>query len=119
MSLAFGPRARPAAGLQVGEHRLFPLVEALPVHVPAHGAGVVVAGDADGVAEVVQGDEHGVVVVGMVVVLLGTETVTGGHAATGETGDFLGGIDAAAAAQKEALNLAVLAARGHPCGTPR
>lgn len=64
VSLTLAPGPGPAAGLQIGQYGLFPLIEALAVHVPAGGAQFVVAGHADRVPQVVQGDEHGVVVVG-------------------------------------------------------
>lgn len=107
VSLTLGPGACPATCLQISEHSLLPLIEALAVHVPANGAGLVIAGDTNGIAEIVQGNKHGVVVIGADLVLLGAQAVAGGHAATREAG--LLGIDA-----QEALNLAVLAARGHP-----
>lgn len=49
VALSLGPGARAAAGLEVGEHAQLPLLEALPVHVAAGGARVVVAQHAHGV----------------------------------------------------------------------
>lgn len=108
MPLSLGPGARPAASLEVGQHRLLPLVKALAVHVSAAGAELIIAGDAHGVAKIVEGDQHGVVVV-RADLLLGAQALAGGHAAPGHAGVL--GIDA-----QEALNLAEVAARGHARG---
>lgn len=105
VALPFGPGASASAGLQVGEHRQFPGLEALTVHVAAGGARFVVAGDSHRVPEIVQGDEHGVVVVGVHRLLLCAHTFPAGHATTRYA---VFGIDT-----DEALNLAVLPARRH------
>lgn len=72
VSLALRPGARPPARLEVRQHGLLPGLEALPVHVPARGAVVIVAADLDRLAQVVQADGHVV-----------AEALVVGHAAHG------------------------------------
>lgn len=49
MTLSFGPGARAAARLQICQHAGFPLLEAGSMHVPAHGADLVIAEHADSI----------------------------------------------------------------------
>lgn len=84
VSLPLGPGPGPAAGLEICQDALLPLLEALPVHVPPGDAVLVVARHPDGVPQVVEADERVIVVVRVSAQGVGPETLSGRDAAASE-----------------------------------
>jgi hypothetical protein len=70
VALPLRPRSRPSARFQIGQDRLFPSVEAFPVHILAHIAVVIIAGNFDRVSKVIQVNHVCVCVVVVIIIII-------------------------------------------------